>query len=48
MGLEYTPESRFVDVVINGEYQGNYLLTEKVELGKERINEDEANGRRTL
>ena len=44
MGLEYTPESRFVDVVINGEYQGNYLLTEKVELGKERINEDEANG----
>lgn len=44
MGLAYTPETRFVDVVINGEYQGNYLLTEKVELGKERINEKEENG----
>ncbi len=44
MGLDYTTECRFVDVVINGVYQGNYLLTEKVELGKERINEDEENG----
>ena len=44
MGLDYTTECQFVDVVINGVYQGNYLLTEKVELGKERINEDEENG----
>lgn len=44
MGMDYTTEGRFVDVVINGEYQGNYLLTEKVELGGQRIDEDEDNG----
>lgn len=38
MGLEFSLDSEFVDVYFNGEYQGNYLLTEKVELGKERVN----------
>lgn len=42
MGLEFTPECRFVDLYINGEYRGNYLLTEKVELGKNRV--DVGNG----
>ncbi len=38
MGLEYSVESEFVDVYFNGVYQGNYLLTEKVEVGKQRVN----------
>lgn len=38
IGLEYSLDSEFVDVYFNGEYQGNYLLTEKVEIGKERVN----------
>lgn len=37
VGLEFTPECHFVDLYINGEYRGNYLLTEKVELGKNRV-----------
>lgn len=40
----FSVEYRFVDVYMNGEYRGNYLLTEKVELGKARINEDAENG----
>jgi hypothetical protein len=40
--LAYSPESRFVDVKItdvNGEHVlGNYLLTEKVEVGPTRVN----------
>ena len=42
VNLAYSPESRFVDVKItdvNGEHVlGNYLLTEKVEVGPTRVN----------
>lgn len=44
LGIAYTPEWRFVDLYLNGSYQGNYLLTEKVEIGKERVNIDDENG----
>ena len=37
MGLDYTSECRFVDVYVNGEYSGNYLLIESVETGSGRI-----------
>lgn len=37
-GLAYTTESRWVDLVINGQSWGNYLLTEKVEAKKTRVN----------
>ena len=37
MGMEGTPEFCWVDVFANGEYQGNYLLCEKVEIHKERL-----------
>ena len=30
LGLAYTPDYRYVDVVFNGEYAGNYVLTEVV------------------
>ena len=36
-GLPATPDSRFVDVTIEGEFLGNYLLTEKVEVKKNRL-----------
>ncbi len=36
-GLAYSPESRFVDLEINGEYLGNYLLVEKTEVGPTRV-----------
>jgi len=37
MGLAYTPECQYVDCYINGEYRGNYLLSEKVEIGENRV-----------
>lgn len=36
-GLPYTPQSRFIDLVVNGKYLGNYLLTEKVQEGGTRV-----------
>lgn len=33
VGLPYTSECRNVDLYINGEYRGNYLLCDKVEVG---------------
>jgi hypothetical protein len=37
-GLSYTPRSAFVEVVFNGEFLGNYQLTEHVKVAKNRIN----------
>lgn len=37
MGLSYSSESRFVDLYINSEYLGNYLVCEKVEVGSNRV-----------
>ncbi len=36
-GLAYSPESRHVDLAINGEYLGSYLLVEKTEVGTNRV-----------
>ena len=36
-GLAYTPEYRMVDLYANGEYQGNYLIVESVEIGETRV-----------
>ena len=36
--LDYTPDVQFVDVYANGRFLGNYLLSEKIEIGKNRIN----------
>lgn len=36
-GLPFSSPCRAVDVYLNGEYKGNYLLCEKVQIGKERI-----------
>lgn len=39
-GLAWTPEAEFVDVYLNGQYYGLYLLSEKVEAGPNRLNLD--------
>lgn len=38
LGLDFTPEVCFVDVYMNGDFMGNYLLSEKIEVGKNRVN----------
>jgi CotH kinase protein len=38
IGLAYTPASRFVEVVLNNQYLGNYQLIEQVEVGKNKVN----------
>lgn len=40
----FSVECKHVDVYLNGQYQGNYLLCEKIEFGGERIDEDTATG----
>jgi hypothetical protein len=37
-GLQWSPECEYVDLYINGEYKGMYLLSERVELGESRLN----------
>jgi hypothetical protein len=36
--LKYTPTSRLVDVVLNGNYIGNYQLVEQIEVSKNKVN----------
>lgn len=38
LGDEYCPKSQFVDVYLNREYQGLYLLSETIKVGSERVN----------
>lgn len=38
MNFPWTPKHRFVEVFLNGEYIGNYNLTEHIEQGENRIN----------
>lgn len=38
LGMEWTPECRFVNLVINDDYRGVYVMTEAVEKDKGRIN----------
>ncbi len=36
-GLAWTPNGRYVELVINGMHVGNYYLCEKIEVGKNRV-----------
>lgn len=42
--LEWTADSRLVDVVVNGKLQGCYLLCESIRVGKHRVNIDKKDG----
>lgn len=44
MGMPFTNHSRFVEVFLNGEYIGVYQLTEKIEIGTNRVNIAEEGG----
>ena len=36
-GLKYTPACHYVDVIINGDFKGNYLLCDQIEVDKNRV-----------
>lgn len=38
LGMEFNIEFKPIDLYYDGEYRGSYLLTEKVEIGKGRVN----------
>ncbi len=40
--LEWTPQGKFMELVVNGEWLGNYYVCEKIKLGKNQINYDDA------
>lgn len=42
LGLPYAPEFRFVDIYDNNVYMGSYLVTEKVDVGKDKLIKGEA------
>ena len=44
LGLNYTNHVRYVEVTLNGNYVGLYLLTEQVEQGSSRVAIDETQG----
>jgi len=41
LNLNFTPKYTFVDVYINGDYQGNYLLTDQIEVTNDRVDIEE-------
>ncbi|HQN75060.1 MAG TPA: CotH kinase family protein [Bacillota bacterium] len=41
LNLEFTPSVNFVDLYINGVYQGNYLLTDQIEVTNNRVDIEE-------
>ena len=43
-GLKYTSKSIIVDLFINGDYYGNFLLCESVEVGKTRVDINDLEG----
>lgn len=38
MGMEFAPAAKFVDLTLNGVYQGNYQISDQVEVKKHRVN----------
>ena len=43
VGMSFCPGYKFVDLVINGSYRGTYQVSDQVEVGKNRVDIDEAN-----
>jgi hypothetical protein len=35
--LKYTPSCRYIDLILNGNYRGNYLICDKIEVNKDRL-----------
>ena len=48
-GMNYTPSCQFAEVILNGEYIGNYLITDQIRVGKDNVNvEEQDDGATTL
>ncbi|MEN5194443.1 CotH kinase family protein [Sphingobacterium faecium] len=47
LGLAWTPDSRFVEVILNGKFLGNYLLTEQIKIDSKRVNIEEVDNKET-
>jgi len=41
VGMDFCPGYKFVDLVINGQYRGNYMLSDHVEVGSHRVELDD-------
>ena len=37
LGLKYTPSCHYVDMIINGDFKGNYLLCDQINVNKNRV-----------
>lgn len=44
IGLSNCPNSSFADLYVNGDYVGNYLVCDKIEINKNRVNLEDDNG----
>ena len=42
LGMKYTPQIRFVELFVNGRYDGTYMLCEKVKISTGRLNIEKA------
>lgn len=40
VGLPYSPQSRYADFYINGQYMGSYQMCQKIEVGKDELIDD--------
>jgi hypothetical protein len=36
-GLKFTPSCRFIDLIVNGNYRGNYMICDKIQVSDERL-----------
>lgn len=41
MGMKYTPQCVFVDLILNNQYLGSYYLCEQIRVGSSRVNIDD-------
>lgn len=42
LGIDYVPKCEFVDLYLNGEYNGIYILVERIDIEKSKVNIEEA------
>ena len=36
-GLKFSPSCSYIDLILNGNYRGNYLICDKIEVGEDRL-----------
>ena len=36
-GMKFSPSCRYIDIILNGDYKGNYLICDKIEVAKDRV-----------